>query len=294
MKKLPYFLLIITIVLIVSWFIFLISQSNIEVLNPKGIIAAGQRDIIFISYAILFSVFFPVIAIALFTAWKYRSGSKKSSHHPDGQGSKLTIFIYWFFLAELMLIFFFIVWTSVHRLDPRRPILSSEPPVKVQVVALDWKWLFIYPEEGIATVNFLQIPVNAPVEFNLTADAPMNSFWIPSLGGQIYAMSGMETKIHYMVNEQGDYNGGAAEINGKGFAGMRFITRATSRTEFDAWITKVKNSPNSLTREEYEMLVKPSENNPVVFYSSVEDNLFDGVVMKYMSPGSHEEHKMEH
>lgn len=285
MKKLPVILFILIIIGIVGWFTFLITQSNIQVLNPKGIIASGQRDLIFISYAIMFGVFFPVIGIALFTAWKYRSGNKKSTHHPDSSGSKSTLFMYGLFLAELMLVFFYIVYRSSHQLDPRRPITSDKTPITIQVVALDWKWLFIYPEENIATVNFIQVPVDTPVEFKLTADAPMNSFWIPQLGGQIYAMSGMETKINLMANEEGDYSGGAAEINGRGFAGMRFITRASSEDEFNSWVEQVKREGNPLTKENYEKLVVPSENTPVTYYSIVAQDLFSSVVTKYMMHG---------
>lgn len=294
MKKLPIILYILIIIGIVGWFSFLISQSNIEVLNPKGIIASGQRDLIVISYAIMFGVFFPVIGIALYTVWKYRSGNKKATHNPDGHASRLTLFIYGLILAELMIVFFYLVFRSSHELDPRKPLVSGEAPITIQVIALDWKWLFIYPEENIATVNFIQVPVDTPIEFSLTAEAPMNSFWIPQIGGQIYAMSGMETKINLMANEEGDYNGGAAEINGKGFAGMRFVTRATSKEEFENWVNDIKNQSNPLTQDVYEDLALPSENNPVVFYSEVTDNLFNSVVMKFMTPTGGAEHKMNH
>lgn len=288
-KVLPFVLIFIVISVTAGWFIFLTSHGNVEVLNPKGVIAAGQRDIIFMSYAIMFLIFFPVIGIALFTAWRYRSGNKKSRHDSEAQGSRSTLFIYWLLLAELMLVFFFIVWRGSHQLDPRRPLTSAEKPITIQVVALDWKWLFIYPEENIATVNYIQVPVDTPIDFRLTADAPMNSFWIPQLGGQIYAMSGMETKINLMANEVGNFNGGAAEINGKGFAGMRFITRASSREEFDSWIKKVRNEGSPLTQEAYEKLAVPSENTPVTFYSIVAKDLFNNIVTEYMMHGSRPE-----
>lgn len=290
MKKLLPVFLVFIIIIIVGWFVLLISQSNLEILNPKGIIAAGQRDLIFISYVILFSVFFPVIGVALFIAWKYRSGNKKSKHSPEGVGSRFTIFIYILFLGELMIVFFYIAFRSAHELDPRKPIVSEKSPITIQVVALDWKWLFIYPQENIATVNFIQIPLDTPVEFRLTADGPMNSFWIPQLGGQIYAMANMETKIHYMADTIGDIKGGAAEINGVGFSGMRFVTRVSSRDDFDVWVEKIKNESSPLSKEVYEKLAKPSENNPVVFYSIVEDDLFNNIVMKNMKPSNEMKH----
>src|SRR5262249_6679452 len=136
-----------------------------------------------------------------------------------------------------------ITWRSAHELDPYKPLQSEARPLMIQVVALDWKWLFIYPEEGIATVNFIQFPVHTPIQFTLTADgSPMNSFWIPQLSGQIYSMTGMTTPLHIIADEPGEYAGRANELNGKGFADMHFVAKATSQSEFDEWVASVKGS----------------------------------------------------
>jgi len=284
MKKLPIIILIFIVIGLIGWFSYLISQSNLQILNPKGIIASQQRDLIFLSMGIMLSIAIPVVLTAFFIMWKYREGGK-GKHEPDKTGGRLTLFIFWLFFLELVLVFFYLVIRGSFALDPHKEIVSDRPSKTIQVVALDWKWLFIYPDENIATVNFLQIPVNTPISFKLTADAPMNSFWIPQLGGQIYSMASMETSIHLMADKTGDFQGSAAEINGRGFAGMRFITRSSSESDFKNWVNWVKNSGEPLTKVSYEKLAKPSEYNPVTYYSEVDPDLYNNIMMKYMAPG---------
>jgi len=294
MRKIPQLVLVLIIIGIVSWFGFLASRVNFQLLNPHGLIALQERDLIVMAMGIMLSIAIPIMLLAFFVAWKYKAGNKKSKYMPEWTGNRYIKLGYLAFLSCLALIFFSIVWESAHNLDPYKPITSNVKPVTIQVVALQWKWLFIYPEQNIATVNFIQIPVNTPVNFELTADAPMNSFWIPSLSGQIYAMTTMETKIHMMANTTGDFPGGAAEINGRGFSGMRFITHSGSKTDFDKWVEKVQSSSNPLDDKTYEKLSKPSEDNPVTYYSSVDSNLYNNIMMKYMAPTSAEETEHEH
>lgn len=296
MKKLPIILFIVVIIGIVGWFSFLLTRVNLQVLNPRGIIAAGQRDLIVGSMGFMLAIAIPVMLFAFFVVWKYREGNN-SKHAPEWTGNNLIKVSYVGFFTVLVLIFSVIVYKSAYALDPHKPIESSVKPLTVQVVALDWKWLFIYPEEGIATVNFLQVPVNTPINFRLTADdTPMNSFWIPQLSGQIYAMPAMETKIHMLGDSIGDFQGGAAEINGRGFSGMRFITRVSSREDFDKWLEEVYMSPKYLDKKTYEELVKPSKNIPAAYYSSVEPNLYNTILNKLMmpTPTSGEMKNMEH
>ena len=156
------------------------------------------------------------------------------------------------------------------------------------MVALRWKWLFIYPEQGIATVNYVQVPTGTPVTFELTADdAPMSSFWIPNLGGMLYAMTGHVNHLNLLAETPGDYPGSSAEINGAGFAGMKFTARATSMADFEAWVRLVKPSSEVLNAAEYERLLEPSENNPAVVYASVDRDLYDKVLMKYNGAHNH-------
>jgi cytochrome o ubiquinol oxidase subunit 2 len=157
---------------------------------------------------------------------------------------------------------------------------SNTKPLKIQVVALQWKWLFIYPEQGIATVNFVQFPEQTPINFEITADAPMNSFWIPQLGGQIYAMPGMVAKLHLIADKEGSYRGSSANLSGKGFAGMKFIAKSSSEADFEAWVDSVRQSGPI----DYTKVAEPSEYAPAAFYSLSDDNLFNQIVMKYMVP----------
>jgi cytochrome o ubiquinol oxidase subunit 2 len=177
-----------------------------------------------------------------------------------------------------------ITWEATHRIDPHKPIASDVKPLTIQVVALQWKWLFIYPEQGIATVNYIAFPEDTPLTFTLTADGPMSSFWIPQLGGQLYAMTGMAQSLHLIADNQGEFRGSNAEISGSGFATMKFTAKATSQREFERWIDQVKHSPHKLTFEEYNKLAQPSEDTPPLFYNSTEKDLFTTIMMRFMLP----------
>lgn len=263
--------------------IIYLKGSNFAVLNPKGIIGLQQRNLIIFASLLCLPVVVPVFALTFFIAWKYRAGNVKAKYSPDWDHSKKIEAIWWGVPIALIGILAVVTWNSSHALDPRKPLESNKKPVTVQVVALQWKWLFIYPEYNVASVNYVQFPEDTPVNFEITADAPMNSFWIPQLGGQIYAMSGMKTKLHLMANEQGDYNGSSANISGEGFAGMKFIARASSEIDFDSWIQSLKQSPNRLSKDSYTKLAEPSKNSAPIGYAS-ESGLFDMIMMKYMKP----------
>jgi cytochrome o ubiquinol oxidase subunit 2 len=170
-------------------------------------------------------------------------------------------------------------------LDPFRPLASKKKPITIQAVALQWKWLFIYPEQKIATVNFVQFPVNHPVKFEITADAPMNSFWIPRLGGQVYAMSGMRSLLYLSADSMDEFRGSSANISGKGFSGMTFTAKSSSAEDFEKWVDSVRAAEVDLNRESYSALAAPSEYNPAAFYRLEKEGLFDWIVMKYMKPG---------
>jgi cytochrome o ubiquinol oxidase subunit 2 len=191
--------------------------------------------------------------------------------------------ILWLVPTSVIAIMAVVTWQAAHKLDPYQPLKSEFKPLTIQVVALDWKWLFIYPEQGIATLNYVQFPAAIPIHFTLAADgSPMNSFWIPQLSGQIYSMSGMSTSLHLMADGPGQYTGRAAEINGKGYADMTFVVRSSSTSDFEDWVGHVKQSSEQLTEATYSDLIKPSIKNPITFYSSVENNLYHKIMMKYM------------
>ena len=174
-----------------------------------------------------------------------------------------------------------VTYTSTHALDPSKPIDSSQPPITVQVVSLNWKWLFIYPEQHIASVNFLALPTDRSINFQITSDAPMNSFWIPQLSGQIYAMPGMSTPLHLNATAPGEYRGSSANLSGNGFSGMHFTTMGMSNSDFNGFITAANSSPNVLNAATYDQLAKDSENNPVTLYSKTTADLYDRIIMKY-------------
>ncbi len=180
-----------------------------------------------------------------------------------------------------------LTWVSSFRLDPYRPLDVGGKPVTIQAISLNWKWLFIYPEQNIATVNFVQFPAHRQIRFLITSDAPMNSFAIPQLAGQIYAMEGMQTKLHLIANETGEFNGRSTNYSGNGFSGMKFIAKASTQKEFDQWVRKVKASPSQLTMKAYDQLIMPTKNHQVEYYSTVTKGLFHKVIMKFMSPEAH-------
>lgn len=270
--------------------LFLIFQyfqdKTIAVFAPRGTVASQQRDIIIATLLLSLIVVIPVFVLTFWISWRYREGHKKpAKYSPDWDGNRWIEAVWWGVPMVLIAIISVITWRTSHSLDPFKPLESSVKPLTVQVVALDWKWLFIYPEQDVATVNYLFIPTDRPINFEVTSDAPMNSFWIPQLGGQIYAMAGMSTKIHLMADQPGDYRGSSGNISGKGFAKMHFNTYAVPQSEFDTWVALAGSSPESLSQPAYDELAKPSEERTLATYAGVERDLYDTIVMKYMMPG---------
>jgi len=219
MKKSYKIILAITVSLCFIALLILVSRNaHFAVLDPKGVIATQQRDLMKKVLLLMFIVTIPVFALTAFIVWRYREG-KDAAYKPDWDHNRLAETIWWGIPLVIILLISGLTWTSSHKLDPFRKIeASNSEPIKIQVVALDWKWLFIYPKYNIATVNMAQIPEDTPIDFEVTADAPMNSFWIPQLGGQIYAMSGMATHLNLMADQPGEYRGSSANLSGEGFA----------------------------------------------------------------------------
>ncbi|MEI8125430.1 MAG: COX aromatic rich motif-containing protein [Parachlamydiaceae bacterium] len=288
-KKSLWFMLVFTGIIM---FLFLVMQplevlhfhSDIAILFPKGRIALEQRNLLFIIQALMLIIIIPVYILTFIFSWRYRADNKKATYDPDLVDHRVAEYIWWGLPLVLTLIIGGITWVKTYELDPFRRIVSNKKEITIQVVALDWKWLFIYPEEKIATVNYLQIPQGTPIHFEITADAPMNSFWIPQLGGQIYAMPNMKTELNLIADEVGVFRGSSANISGEGFAGMHFITRASSEEDYSHWINSAKASAKALDFKEYEKLAAPSQNNPVEVYRLTDDKLFMAILMQYMHP----------
>jgi cytochrome o ubiquinol oxidase subunit 2 len=242
--------------------------NGFPLLAPSGSVGVGERDLMVRTVYLMLIVVVPVVILAIFIAWHYREGNTTASYTPNWEHSKMEEFIWWSIPFEIVLVLSAVMWSGTHELDPAKALASAEPPLTVQVVALPWKWLFIYPEQGVASVNELALPVNRPVEFLITADAPMNSFWIPALGGQMYAMTGMTTVLHLLASVPGNFTGRSANYSGAGFAQMMFMARAMSQSDFDAWVATAKQA-EPLSSEAYSALRAPSDAGPVRYYGTV-------------------------
>ena len=261
---------------------YLLQGTTIAVLSPKGPVARHEMQLLMTVTLLMLVVVVPVFALTAFIAWKYRASNTRARYSPEWDRNRVAETVWWVIPVILIGVISVITWQSSHELDPSRPLTTTVKPITIQVVALQWKWLFIYPEQQIATVNYVQFPKNTPVNFVITSDAPMNSFWIPQLGGQIYAMSGMSTQLHLVADEIGNYRGTSVNLSGSGYAGMDFVAAASSQSDFDGWVATLKSLPTPLTLQEYDSLQQPSKNNSVASYSQIQPNLYDRVVMKYM------------
>ena len=272
--------------IIIAAFIFVTHGRDIPVLQPHGEIAQQQLNLIIITTLLAVFVVVPVFILLFTIAWKYREGNKKADYQPEMDGNRWLEALWWGIPVLIIIALAIITAISTFALDPYKPLDSEKAPLKVQVISLEWKWLFIYPDQGIATVNYLNVPEDTPIEFTITSDAPMNSFWVPALGGQVYAMTGMSTKLHLIANKTGSYNGASANLSGDGFSGMRFVVNSQTEEEFNKWIADSKNSQNFLNSISYNELRKPSKNNAEKTYGIAEEDLYEAVIMKYMAPKS--------
>lgn len=280
----------IVLAVIITLCVMYFSHVTIDVLQPKGTIAAQQRDLLLFTLGLSVVVVVPVFVMLWLFAWKYREGNHKARYMPDWQENKWLELLWWGIPCAIIGILGTIAWQSSHSLDPFRALDSKVKPLHVQVVALQWKWLFIYPDYGIATTNDLRMPVNVPVNFEITSDAPMNSFWIPSLGGQVYAMSGMSTQLHLMANTAGTYKGSSVNISGKGYADMAFSTQAVTQNDFDAWVRTVKTTGGQLDQGRYDQLAQPASETAPRYFALADQELYDSVIMKYMAPSDGHDH----
>src|SRR5215475_9516253 len=229
-------------------------------------------------------VIVPVIVMALVFAWRYRASNRRATYAPTWAYSARVDAVVWLIPALIVIAVAVLVWRSTHKLDPYREIASSAPPLDVQVVAQDWKWLFVYPEQGIAVVNQMAIPVGRPISLRITSDTVMNSFYVPALAGQIYAMAGMQTRLQMLANAPGKFVGRNTQYSGGGFSDQFFEVVALPPAEFDAWVARAKQAPNRLDLPTYAKLAEKSRLNPVTLYSAVEPRLFDQIIEKFAGP----------
>jgi cytochrome o ubiquinol oxidase subunit 2 len=232
-----------------------------------------------IATVLMLGIIIPVFALTAIIAWRYRASNHSAKYLPNWEHNATEEFIWWAVPCIDIVILASIAWNSSRDLDPFRRLPGDNEVI--EVVALDWKWLFIYPKENIATINYVEFPAGVPIEFRITSDAPMNSFWIPQLAGQIYAMTGMVTQLHLVADEPGLYQGVSANISGKGFAGMHFAVKATTPEEFQAWVSTTKAGSSTLDSAAYSELLKPSMYDQVRYYASVDNTLFNKIFSQY-------------
>jgi cytochrome o ubiquinol oxidase subunit II len=248
----------------------------IGVLNPAGPIGAAERIILYDSVAIMLAIVIPTMACTLFFAWWFRASNKRAQYRPDWSYSGRLEMLVWSIPALVVLFLGGIAWESSHDLDPAARLQGQGEPLQIQVVSLDWKWLFIYPQQHIASVNRLIIPSGVPIHFQLTSATVMNSFFVPQLGSQIYAMAGMTTDLNLLADRPGDYTGMSAQFSGDGFSDMHFVVTAMPQAQFDAWIAATRGSP-PLDAAAYEALAGDHKSTDTVMFGSVLANLFHDI-----------------
>ncbi|TVY07938.1 ubiquinol oxidase subunit II [Paenibacillus cremeus] len=261
--------------------------KSMIVFDPKGPIGAQQRDLINLTMLLCLIILVPVLILTAWIVWRFRD--KKNNNAPYqpiwSHSTKLEI-IWWGIPIAVILVLALFTVHYTYALDPAKPLVSEKKPVRIQVTSLDWKWLFQYPEQGIATVNYLVIPERTPIKFELTSDGPMNSFWVPQLGGMIYTMSGMSTTLYLQADETGNYMGTGANFTGRDFGRMGFTTKAVAQADFDKWVAEAKASKNMLTEEGYQKLALPGASDLMTF-ASIPSGLFERIVHEYsMSRGA--------
>lgn len=273
----------------------LVSGCKLVVLDPSGDVAAQQSDLILYSTVLMLIVIVPVMALTVFFAFHYRASNSKARYEPEWSHSISLEIVVWSLPMAIIICLAGLTWVATHRLDPYEPLrrISTDIPINpevkpmiIQAVAMDWKWLFIYPEQGVATVNEVAAIVDRPIEFQLTSATVMNSFFVPALAGQIYAMAGMQTELNAVINEPGVYEGFSANYSGEGFSKMRFRFHGLDAKAFEEWIATVRASDGPLLgRDAYVNLEQPSIGNPVSYFNGIESGMWDRITNMCVAKG---------
>lgn len=262
---------------------FLVRGVHFDVLQPAGNIAEQQRNLLVFASLIMAVVVVPVFVMLGWFGWKYRAGNKTNKHNdykPEWHENKRLELLWWGIPMIMIGALAVTAWITSHSLDPHKGIASEKPAIEVQVVALQWKWLFIYPDLGIATVNKLPVPEKTPIHFSISADAPMSAFWVPALGTQIYAMNGMSSQLNLIANHIGEFPGYTTNINGEGYADMKFKVYAQAQEDFDAWVKTAKQSAGLMNEATYARLAIPGKAEEAS-YQLVDTALYMKIVAKY-------------
>jgi cytochrome o ubiquinol oxidase subunit 2 len=271
-----------------------LTACNTVVLNPSGDVALQQRDLLVRSTMLMLLIIIPVMALTVWFAWRYRHSNKAAEYDPDWHHSTRLELVIWAAPLLIVICLGALTWLGTHLLDPYRylgriapgqPVTQQAKPLQINVVALDWKWLFIYPEQGFATLNEMAVPVNRPVVMRITSSSVMNSFYVPALAGQVYAMPGMETKLHGVLNKPVVSEGFSANYSGAGFSGMKFKFLGFSEADFERWVQAAKSGDGALTREKYLELERPTQNEPARRFAKVDARLYNAILNRCVEPG---------
>jgi cytochrome o ubiquinol oxidase subunit II len=287
---------VLTAVALIALFWLLLQGKYIPVLNPSGEVASAQRDLLVFATVLSLAVVVPVFTLLIAFSIKYRAGNTRAKYQPEWGENKILETIWWGIPLLIIVVLSVVIVQTSHSLDPYKSRAGGEP-LEVQVVAMQWKWLFIYPDHGVATLNHLQVPVDRPIRFSMAADGPMSGFWIPALGSQIYAMNGMKSELNLMAHEPGTYTGYSTNINGEGYAKMTFKTVVTDKKLFSIWIDTASRSDEVMDDDAYGKLVSPKIVQDQQTYALASPSLFSSILAKYEhAHGSHasEESTSEH
>lgn len=261
-----------------------LSGCSSALMDPKGQVGEEQRVLILTAFALMLIVVVPVIVMTLLFAWRYREGNKEASYKPDWAHSTAIEVVVWLIPCLIIVVLAGLTYLTSHSLDPMKPIEADneKDALEIQAVSLDWKWLFIYPDQQIATVNEVAFPEDRPIHFRVTSGSVMNAFFIPALGTQIYAMAGMDANLNLIANEKGTFEGRSTNYSGAGFSGMTFESHALSDSDFKEWVQTVKDASGTLTYPKgYNALAKPSRDAPVQYYSDISEGLYGDILDRF-------------
>lgn len=255
--------------------------KNLELFNPMGSIAEQEMQLILVCTGLMLLVVIPVILLTLYFAWRYRESNTKATYAPDWSHSTAIEVVVWTIPCLIIVVLAVLIWKSTHALDPYKPIASDKAPLRVEVVALNWKWLFIYPDHNVATVNELVMPVDTPVAFKLTSESMMNAFFVPQLGSMVYTMAGMQTRLHLIGHTPGTYAGMSSAYSGSGFSDMKFDARVVTDADFQQWLLQARGTGEHLGTARLGQLEVPTHGAPMQRFSSVDAGLFASVVARH-------------
>ena len=274
---------------LLSVFAALLAGCDAAILNPKGQIGHDEKTLLITATVLMLLVVVPVIVMTLWFAWKYRASNTKARYEPDWAHSTAIEVVMWSIPCMIILVLAVLTWRSSHALDPYKPLVSDKKPVVIEAISLDWKWLFVYPEEKVAAVNELVFPVDTPLNFRLTSDTVMNAFFVPQLGSMIYSMAGMQTKLHLIADETGQFEGMSSNYSGHGFNKMHFTAHSVTEPEYQQWLGKLRGDGKALDLAAFDALGAEKNHDwyPITYYGSVEDGLFGTVIRRHVGDNRH-------